>query len=81
MVLVSILVLLSGCASFGSKDKPDVLARAPLPAELKACFNRQSAVLASGSANSAARTISDLRQREVKHIKCGKRIIRIYEAS
>lgn len=82
-MLALTLVLLTGCAGFGSNDKPDKLGKQPLPADLKTCFKYQSNPPPAGAlgANEAAKIIGGMRQREVKYIRCGNRLIAIYEAT
>jgi len=54
-----------------------------LPADLKLCFNSTSRGPAKGQlgAARAAAMIGDMRLREIKYVKCGTRLIRLYEAT
>lgn len=74
------LLLLSGCASSGVK-KIDDAGNRPLPGDLKACFKDRTPAPKPGNMTAAYAMDFIARQqlREEKHVRCGTRLINLYE--
>lgn len=72
----SLLLILSGCANFGSKPT-----LTPIPADLPRCFDAQ--VEAPQGALSKAQVmllIADLKRSDAEKSLCGQRLIKFYES-
>lgn len=75
------LAVLTACASSGVK-KIDPFEPRPLPGDVKACFKDRTPAPKRGVMSPAQATemIARMYVREEKHVRCGNRVINLYEA-
>ena len=78
MLSVSLLLMLTGCATFGS---PKTNTLPPLPSDLRVCFESTVEAPDPGSLSRAEviRLIAELKRSETLKTFCGKRLIAFYE--
>lgn len=79
---VLMLAVLTGCASSGAKNKMDPFNPRPIPGDIKVCLREKSPAPKRGNMSAAyvMSFIAHQKLLEEKKIRCGNRLINLYEA-